>query len=188
MTILNFKIGLATRLMLTVILLLLNTVVRAQIIDDDYVKIGEIKGKVGFQNRLPFGFFPNAEQDVVLIAYDFKPAKFVAYRLSDWSVLSYFETSGHVSNRSTYFDKNDEDIIYIKRSGGKTVFKANYNTGVVQKLKCKDAPNGCGFYENKEKEYMSFWEYNYRSFYFFYKDYVILHDRENVSLYKRLKP
>ncbi|KOF02781.1 hypothetical protein OB69_10800 [Roseivirga seohaensis subsp. aquiponti] len=178
----------AIRLVLFFTITLSSLSLHSQIIDNDYSKIGEIQSDPHVRDKLPFQFFVNVDRDIVLIGYGIKPTKFVAYRLSDWSVVSSFDTKGYVSEAKSYFDEENNDIFYVKKSRGKSVFRVDFRTGYVEKMKCKETPKGCDFYNSKDKDYVSLWDQNYSDFYFFYKSYLIFNNRKSISLYKRINP
>ena len=166
-------------------LFLLMLSAQAQVIDDDYQKLGVIQRDERTHNMLPFVFLADESKDIVLIGYDFTPTKWEAYSLQNWQKVSYFETKGHALYRLSYFHPTKENIVYIKKNGGKLISEVNYKEGTVVKMKCKDLPQGCS--QERKRDYESFWQEDYRRQIFFYKDYAFEVEDYVITAYKRDK-
>ena len=172
-------------IILTLFMLPLVLSMKAQIIDDDYEKIGVIERDSRTHEKLPFDFIADEEKNVVLIGYDFTPTKWEVYAIDTWKKISYFETKGHSLAERSFFSPNEPDIIYIKKNGGKLISEVDYRKGTVVKKKCKDLPGACGVL--REKDYKSYWAEDYRTQVFFYNQYAFEVEDYTITAYKRIK-
>ena len=172
-------------IILTLFMLPLLFSMKAQIIDDDYEKTGVIERHSRTHEKLPFFFIANEEKNVVLIGYDFTPTKWEAYTIDTWEKISFFETKGHSLAERSFFSPNDQDIIYIKKNGGKLISEVDYKKGTVVKKKSKDLPRGCS--TKREKDYKSYWAEDYRTQVYFYKQYAFEVEDYTITAYKRIK-
>ncbi|MFY0592191.1 hypothetical protein [Roseivirga sp.] len=114
-----------------IICLFLSIDLKAQILNEEYKKINVIKRDTRNQGNLPFYYLWNEKQDILIIGFGFKPSKFEVYETKTWKRLSFFQTKGHSNEPESFFSPKEANIVYIKKSRGKVLFKVDYLKGEI---------------------------------------------------------
>ncbi|MBO3697525.1 hypothetical protein [Roseivirga sp. E12] len=103
----------------------------AQIMNEDYEKVNTITRDSRNKGNLSFSFLWSEKHEVLIIGFGFKPSKFEVYDTKTWARMSFFETKGHISEDESFFSPVEDNVVYIKKSRGKSLFKVNFSSGEV---------------------------------------------------------
>ncbi len=160
----------------------------AQLMNEEYKKVNTILRDTRNQENLSFSFLRHEEKKVLLIGYDLSPTKFEVYDTKTWTRISYFETKGHVAEAESFFSTTEANIVYIKKSRGKALFKVNYLTGeVLEKTSCKRLGFEGPIAEYNNQFYELFWRQKVQGVdqYFFFENFALNIKDSEIDVFKK---
>lgn len=162
-------------------------VLNAQLLNEDYKKVSTVQIGLKNQFNFPSQFLWNMEEEILIIGYNYRPTQFEVYSTKTWEIISQFETKGHTYEPQSFFSPSETDIVYIKKNGGKALFKVNYVSGeVLEKTSCQKLEFNCPLDENYESNYQVFWKQSFpMDHYLFFENFALIINKVQIDVYQK---